>query len=44
MWERCRNSERERTLADVEWETRNIFDPTIKNAPRLIKFSFENKV
>jgi hypothetical protein len=48
--ERCRERERERereidrTLTGVEREIRNTFDPTIKNTPRLIKFSFENKI
>jgi hypothetical protein len=33
-----------KSLTGVEWETQNTFDPTVKNAPRLIKFSFENEV
>ena len=46
LWERCRNSERERerNTHGVEWEIWNTFDPTIKNVPRLIKFSCENKI
>jgi hypothetical protein len=43
-WERCRNSERDKTLTGVEWETWNTFDLTIKNVPRLIKFPFKNKI
>ena len=40
-----REREREReSHTGVEWEMRNTFDPTIKNATRLIKFSFENEV